>query len=172
MPCPAMCSARLQKEWWCRADNAMHRPHPLPQIAKDVYFTDFKRLFEGEKYTNPGAEEIKVRRFESICFFLHILFSGRTGAFRGLHPPAWPTLDPTVRGPPAQDRAAKSKGKVAGDWRPNSPGKKMSGKGTYYGTIGPVYPHAADHDASREGRGKFESSALPNIKTSPAKKGG
>ena len=29
-----------------------------------------------------------------------------------------------------------------------------------------------EHDASREGRAKFESSALPNIKTNPAKKGG
>lgn len=52
------------------------------QIAKDVYFTDFKRLYEGEKYANPGAEEIK-------------------------------------------DRVEKAKGKVAGDWCPNSPGKKM-----------------------------------------------
>ena len=54
----------------------------LLQVAKDVYFTEFKRLYEVEKYSNPGAEEIK-------------------------------------------DRLEKSKGKVAGDWRPNSPGKKM-----------------------------------------------
>ena len=49
---------------------------------------------------------------------------------------------------------------------------RSSGKGNYYGTIGDKYDHMADHDMSRGGREKVTESALPNIKTNPAKKGG
>lgn len=104
-------------------------PPKKGQAAKDVYFTEFKRLFEGEKYTNPGTEETK-------------------------------------------DRLEKGRAKISGDWRPNSPSKKMSGKGSYFGTIGDKFVHKAEHDVTRAGAAKFESSALPNIRTSPAKKGG
>jgi hypothetical protein len=104
-------------------------PPKRGQVAGDVYFTKFNRLYEGEKYMNPGAA----------------------------------------------DRAADRKkvaGKIGGDWRPNNPPKKNCGKGNYYGTIGDKFTHMAAGGATRDAREKVTASALPNIRTNPAKKGG
>jgi len=88
-------------------------PPKKGQTAGDVYFDTFKRLYEGEKYVNPGRTE---------------------------------TLS----------QLANNAGKIAGNWKPNSPPKKNSGKGNYYGTIGEKYEHKADHDVTRGAKEKYE----------------
>jgi hypothetical protein len=88
-------------------------PPKKGQTAGDVYFDTFKRLYEGEKYVNPGRTE---------------------------------TLS----------QLANNAGKIAGNWKPNSPPKKNSGKGNYYGTIGDKYEHKADHDVTRGAKEKYE----------------
>ena len=104
-------------------------PPKKGQSANDVYFNAFSRLYEGEKYQDPGSA----------------------------------------------DRAAireKNQGNIGGDWCPNNPPKKNSGKGNYYGTIGEKFTHVAAGQADRGGREKVTTSALPNIRTNPAKLGG
>jgi hypothetical protein len=104
-------------------------PPKKGQTAGDVYFSAFQRLYEGEKYTNPGAADR------------------------------------------AAD-AAKAKAKIAGDWCPNNPPKRNCGRGSYYGTIGDKFTHMGSGAASRSSREKVTTSALPNIRTNPAKLGG
>lgn len=88
-------------------------PPKKGQTASDVYFDSFKRLYEGEKYVNPGKTETLAQ-------------------------------------------LANNSGKIAGDWKPNNPPKKNSGKGNYYGTIGDKYEHKADHDITRGPKDKYE----------------
>jgi len=73
----------------------------------------------------------------------------------------------------AKARADKDKSKASEQpFKPSAPSKKGSGKGSYYGHLGPKHPHQADQDSASliKQKGDYEVSAR-NVVTNPPKKG-
>lgn len=57
-------------------------------------------------------------------------------------------------------------------FRPSSPSKKGSGLGSYFGCIGPAYPHEKEYDVQGKGEKRSPSPPAPkNLYTSPGKRG-
>jgi len=55
-------------------------------------------------------------------------------------------------------------------FRPSSPPKKATGRGNYYGTIGPKYPHEGHGTAKKISKDDIKHTA-PNVLTAPSRKG-
>jgi len=86
------------------AEAALKRPR-LGQVAKDVYFDDFKRLYEVRARSPPDRRSAAAPGPD------------RAGAAQGekyVNPGKVET----------ESQVANNAGKIGGDWKPNSPPKK------------------------------------------------
>ncbi|KAF0980755.1 hypothetical protein FDP41_013238 [Naegleria fowleri] len=107
-------------------------PTKKGKVGKGITFGDFKSLYDGDPYEDPGTNERKYKK--------------------------------------ENEQKAQKIHKTP--FKPSSPPKKSVGLGTYYGTIGGVYPHEQEYDTLQKGEKPqpVKEQKRP-IYTSPPKRG-